>query len=106
VEHVLRASERLLGVDYPFLPIQSTEEFTECARLPQRLKGPVEFEFAAPVENRDRVDELAAEHAAEHLDGKEESVLRSNPAGAVRRESAFRDDVVNVRMVAPTPTIP
>jgi len=45
------------------------------------------------------VDELAAEHAAQHADRQEEVVLARKPTLAVGRDAACRDHTVDVRMV-------
>ena len=44
-------------------------------------------------------DELAAEHTAEHLDGKEEGAVRGDPAGAVRSKTAGGDHTVDMGMM-------
>ena len=44
------------------------------------------------------VDELAAKYAPEHVDGKEESRVRSNPACAIAGESTRRDNAVDMGM--------
>jgi hypothetical protein len=49
---------------------------------------------------------LAAEDAAENLDGEEEGILRMNPARVAWIEAAGGNDAVEVRMLTPTPTVP
>jgi hypothetical protein len=51
-------------------------------------------------------DELAAEHAAEHVAWEEEVVARVNPAEVIGRKSSGWDYAMNVRVMTPTPTIP
>ena len=43
-------------------------------------------------------DELAAEHAPQYGDGKEEAWVRSNPTGVIERESAGGNDTMDMRM--------
>src|SRR6266704_6478447 len=43
-------------------------------------------------------DELAAKHAAEHLDGKKEPVTRSNPALVIERQAAGRNHAMDMRV--------
>jgi hypothetical protein len=44
-------------------------------------------------------DELAAEHAAEHLDREEEAAGRADPSGVVRREPVGSQNTVTMRMI-------
>jgi hypothetical protein len=50
-------------------------------------------------------DELAAEHAAEDLDG-EKGAAGEDPAGVVRSKAAGGEHAVDMGMITPTPTIP
>src|SRR6266700_3445388 len=43
-------------------------------------------------------DELAAEHAAEHLNRKEEAAGRADPSGVIRREPSSSQDTVSMRV--------
>ena len=58
----------------------------------------VELQCAGMKGGREPGDELAAEHAAEHLDRKEEAAGRTDPSGVVRREPASSQDTVSMRM--------
>jgi hypothetical protein len=51
-------------------------------------------------------DELAAKHAPQYSNGKEEAWVRSNPAGAIAGESAGGNDTVDMGMKTPTRTVP
>lgn len=51
-------------------------------------------------------EKLAAEQTAQDAHGKKEAVAARDPAGAVERDSAAGYDAVEVRVMAPTPTIP
>jgi hypothetical protein len=50
--------------------------------------------------------ELAAEAAAKCLDGQEKAARGIDPSGAVGSKAAGGNDVVDMRMVTSTPTIP
>jgi hypothetical protein len=43
-------------------------------------------------------DELAAKHAPQYSNGKEEAWMGSNPAALIKRKSAGWDDTVDMRM--------
>jgi hypothetical protein len=50
--------------------------------------------------------ELAAEAAAECLDGQEKAARGIDPSGAVGSEAAGGEHAVDMGMMTPTPTIP
>jgi hypothetical protein len=52
------------------------------------------------------IEKLAAEDAAEDLDGEEEGIFRMNPVRVAWVEAASGNDAVEMRMQTPTPTIP
>jgi hypothetical protein len=43
-------------------------------------------------------NELAAEDAAKHVDGKKESLAGSNPVGVIERQAACGNDAMDMRM--------
>jgi hypothetical protein len=106
VENMFGAAEGWLGVDHPVLLAEFGEEVAECARrgkLPKRAMElePVVFEqFTKPR------PELAAEAAAKCLDGQEKASRGIDPSGAIESEAAGGNDVVDMGMRTPTPTIP
>ena len=53
-----------------------------------------EAQLVAPVAQLEEVEQLAAEHAAEHAHGEEESASAGNPAGVIERQSAGGDETV------------
>ncbi len=53
-----------------------------------------------------QIEKLAAEDAAEDLDGEEEGIFRMYPARIAWIETAGGNDAVEMRMLTPTPTIP
>ena len=51
-------------------------------------------------------EKQTSEEAREHLDGEKKAGPAGDPAFTVQRDPAARNKKVNVRVVAPTPTIP
>ena len=51
-------------------------------------------------------DELAAKFFTQHLLGQEVVVAGANPTGVIGRETAGGHDTMDMRMSAPTPTVP
>ena len=51
-------------------------------------------------------DELAAKHAPQYSDGKEEAWMGSNPVGVIVGESTGGNDTVDMGMKPPSRTIP
>jgi len=78
---------------------QASEPSSEAAWLGQRCEMAVEMEVAIVERSLQPCEELAAEDAAEHLDGKEERPARSDPACVVRSEAAGGDHAVDMWMV-------
>jgi hypothetical protein len=106
VEHILRTTERWFGVDDPMFSKQWPAPRGKDLRFSKwrQIAGKVQL---ALLESRlERVDQLSAKNAPEHVDGKKESRVRVNPAGVIGGEPTRRDDAVDMGMKTPTPTIP
>ena len=71
-QRVLRSSERPLGIDDPVVAEQDSQPGSKGAWLSQGQKSAVELERACKESAAETGDELAAEDAAEYLDGKKE----------------------------------
>jgi hypothetical protein len=97
-EHMMGTAERWLGVDDPVLTEQGTQEGAEGFLVGQGLKSSSEGELVLLESSLQAGDELAAEDTTEYVDGQEEGVAGMDPPGTVGRESAGRDDAVDVRM--------
>jgi hypothetical protein len=105
-EDSVGSAKRPLGIDHPFALSQGGEACLEGCRLGE---GGLVGEEAQPpglVRGGQSFEEQAAEEAREHPHGEKEAGPAGNPALAVGRKAAARDDDMGVRMVAPTPTIP
>src|ERR1022692_4916644 len=86
-EHILWASEGSFRVNHPVLSKQWPEPCVKGFRLSERSQVSVEAELAVLKGALECRDELAAEDATEHLDGKKEVVAGFDPARAIGRES-------------------
>lgn len=106
MENVLRPAERRLGIDDPVLTEQGSQEGTEGPILRQCFEGTWQAEIALLVGSLESCNELAAEDTAQDLDRQEERIAGTHPALVIGRETASGDYAMNVRMVAPTLTIP
>ncbi len=71
-QHVFRSTEGGLGIDHPVLAEQHSEPGCEGLRLGKRRELAVELKRGIAESGLECGDELAAEDAAEHLDGQEE----------------------------------
>ena len=79
-QHMLRSAEGRLGIDDPVVAEQYPQPGRESARLGQRQQAAVELEFTSMESVAKSGDELAAEDAAEHADGKKEGTPGGDPA--------------------------
>jgi hypothetical protein len=71
-QRVFRSSERPLGIDDPVVAEQDPQPDGKSARFRKRQEVAVELERACKESAAESGDELAAEDAAEYLDGKKE----------------------------------
>jgi hypothetical protein len=105
VQHVLRSAERFPHIDHPFVLMQRVRESRKRTRLRQPRQGSVKCELVPAEQAFQGLNELSAEHFAEHVFWQEEaSALRPNPAGAaggesLKGESPGRHDTMDVRVM-------
>jgi len=92
------SSEGALGVDEPLVAEQDSEPGSEDAWRGQWRQVAVELEGAFAESSFQPGEELTAEDATKHADGKKERRAGRDPAGVVRCESSGGKDAVNVRM--------
>jgi len=71
-QHMFRPSEGFLGIDDPVVAEQDPQPGSKGAWLSKGQKAAVELERARKKSAAESGDELAAEDAAEYLDGKKE----------------------------------
>src|SRR6516225_120285 len=105
-QHLLRPAERCLGVDHPV----EAPELTKTPRERLWFSKVGEIGEEPQLAGREGVLQLPQEQPAEqprqHTHRQEEARPASDPAGAVERGAAAGNDAMDVRMMAPTPTIP
>jgi hypothetical protein len=106
VKYMRRSSEGAFGVDHPILTKERPEESMKGLLSGEWLETAGKREFALTEGALQAGDKLAAKDTTQYPHGQEEGVAWVNPALVVERQTARRDHAMNVRMVAPTPTIP
>ena len=82
---MFRSAEGTLGVDHPVVTEEDSEPGSEAAWLSEGCEVAMELELAFTEGGLETSDELAAEDASEHLDGKEEGTAGGDPAGVIGR---------------------
>ena len=98
VEHILWTTERWFGVDDPMLSKQWPEPRGKDLRLSKWRQIAGKVQLPSLKSRLERVDELSAKYATEHVDGEKESRVRPNPAGVIGREPTRWDDAVDMGM--------
>ncbi len=83
LEHILWASKGAFRVDHPVLSEERPYPSREYLWLGKQSQVSVETQLAILECSLKTSNELAAENATEHLDGKKESVMRSNPSRVI-----------------------
>lgn len=78
----------------------------ESAPVGKRCEAAEEGEPARVVQGQQPAQEHAPEQFAKHAHRQQERGARGDPALAIERNAAARDDHVHMRVVTPTPTIP
>jgi len=79
-QYMFRSSEGPLGVNDPVVAEQYSQPCGEGARMSQRQEFAVKLKLTSMESVAKPGDELAAEYAAEHADGKEEGASGGDPA--------------------------
>ena len=98
-EHSLGSAEGALAVDDPFGLAQRREIGGEGAALGQLSVIAEELQAAGVVGGGELLQEQSPEQPREHADGKEEAGPTRDPALAVERDAAARDDDMGVRIM-------
>ena len=99
VHHLLGSGEGRFGVDDPFHVAHADRDARRKTwRISKGLEGREELEFAG-VEGLLQIgQEQSAEQAGQHPYGQEEMGAARNPPATVGRDSATRDDTMQVGM--------
>jgi hypothetical protein len=97
-QYMFRSSEGPLGVNDPVVAEQYSQPCGEGARMSQRQKFAVKLKLTSTECVAKPGNEVAAEYAAEHADGKEEGATGGDPAWVIWSETAGGDHAVDMRM--------
>ena len=97
-EHMFRAAEGRLGIDDPVVTEQAPQPSSEGAWLGKMQEVSVELERTLMEGVAKSGDELTAEDAAEHADGKKEGSAGGDPSGVIRSEAAGGNYAVDMGM--------
>jgi hypothetical protein len=96
---VLRTTERAFRVNHPGRAEQGTKPLRQNLWILQCGEGSVESQFVLRMQCFQAIHELAPEYFFENADGQEESLLRVDPPGVVRSQTAGGNHTVDVRMM-------
>ncbi len=99
VKDILGATEGPFGVDHPVGSIQGTKPRGERLRRLQVRQLSGEGQLAVAMKLAESRYKFAAEDPTEDLYREEETGRRMNPAVMVGRQSASRNDAMQVRMM-------
>ena len=97
-QRVLRSAEGALGVYDPVVTEEGSQPGAKSAWLCEVPQAAVEVEIAAMKSSSESGEELTTEDAAEHGDGQEESVRRTDPSVMIGSQSAGSHDAMDMGM--------
>src|SRR3954454_5960611 len=97
-EHLLRAAEGRLGIDYPLDPSQVAEALGEGGGSRERCKLAEEAEFASRKGGTQCREKQPGEEPREDAHRQEEHGAKGDPACAVERGNLVGHDAMRVRM--------
>jgi hypothetical protein len=103
---VFGTGERRLGIDAPFCFASRSKVAPEGAAVAEGLQAPVEGQLFSVKGLLQSGQKQPPEETSEHADRQKEVGPASDPTSAVAREAAACNDAMQVRVMAPPPTIP
>ena len=106
VENMFGTAEGRLGIDDPVLVAEFPEKVAEGLRQGELLKRSMKLQPVVLEQLTELVTELLAEDFAECLDGQEETPRGVYPSAIIGGKASSGNDVVDMGMRTPTPTIP
>ena len=106
LEHFFRSGEGLLGIDNPILFPGGSDVTQEGIVHPKWFQGRKELQVACVEGQPEIIKEQSTKQTRQHWNGQEEIRPAGNPSRAVRGNAATWNHAMQMRMVAPTPTIP
>jgi hypothetical protein len=98
LQDILGSAEGWFGVDDAIFAEERTQPGSEELGIGKRCEFTSQVQLTALEGRLQTNDELAAKHAPQYGDGKEEARVGSNPTGVIARESAGRNDTVHMGM--------
>ena len=98
LQDVLGAAEGWFGVDDPVFAEERTQPGREELGMDERCEFAGQVQLTALEGRLQAGNELAAKHAPQYGDGKEEARVGSNPATVIAGESAGGNDTVDMGM--------
>src|ERR1700681_5029598 len=105
-QHFLRSPEWALGIDDPVFVAQRRQIGREGSCVCERSVLAEELQLAGAMSDSKLLQDQPAEQARENTHVDEKVGPAGDPALTIGRDAAARRDHVDMRMVAPTPTIP
>ena len=105
-EHVLRSTERRLGVDHPVDAARRAKQPGKAIGLVEVGEGAAEGQFASLEGLIESLKEQAAEQARQHADRQEEAGAAGHPALTVGGQAATGNDAVQVWVYAVRTVMP
>src|ERR1700758_2168479 len=98
LQDILGSAEGWFGVDDPIFAEERTQPGREELGMGERCEFSGQVQLTALEGRLQTRDELAAKHAPQYGDGKEEARVGSNPADVITGESAGGNDTVDMGM--------
>src|SRR5580704_16811598 len=105
-QDLLRSPEWTLGIDDPVFFAQRCQISREGFWIGQRHVLAEELQLSGTMSGSKLFQDEPSKQTRENLHGEKEVGPAGDPASPVQRDAATRHDHVDMRMVAPTPTIP
>jgi len=98
LQHVLGSAEGWFGVDDPIFAKERAQPGSEELGMGEWCEFSAQVQLAVFEGRLQGGGELAAKHAPQYGDGKEEAWAGSNPAGVIMGESTGGNDTVDMGM--------
>ena len=106
LQDICGTTEGPFQVHHPVFSVEWPQPGSENLGLRQKFQVGLEVELTILEGQFERVDEFATKDFCQHFLGQEVFFSGANPAGVIRREAAGGNDAMDMRMEAPTPTVP
>jgi hypothetical protein len=106
LEDFFRSSEGWLGVNDPILFPAGSDVAQEGISHPKWFEGGRELQLTGIESLREIIEKQSTKQTRQDGDRQEEIGPTGDPSRAIRGNAAAWNDAMQMRMVAPTPTIP